>query len=79
MKDNIFLDQFFINAYGGTGNQTNVGTGTLSQIMIPLPSLEEQAKIADYLSALDDKITNTQESLEQIKSYKLAMLQKMIT
>ena len=51
----------------------------LSQLPLPLPSLEEQAKIADYLSALDDKITNTQQSLEQIKSYKLAMLQKMIT
>ena len=48
------------------------------KVTIPT-SLEEQAKIADYLSALDDKITNTQQSLEQIKSYKLAMLQKMIT
>ena len=68
--------QFACYANGST--RFGLTKETYDKIMIPLPSLEEQAKIADYLSALDDKITNTQQSLEQIKSYKLAMLQKML-
>ena len=60
--------------------QPGIYLGDLAILSITIPtSLEEQAKIADYLSALDDKITNTQQSLEQIKSYKIAMLQKMFT
>ena len=79
---NVLCSDNYI-AYSMTGTKgTKMPRGdkdVIKQFSLPLPSLEEQAKIADYLSALDDKITNTQQSLEQIKSYKLAMLQKMIT
>ena len=72
----IIKKELFRLASGSTFLEVN--KSSMQTIEIPLPSLEEQAKIADYLSALDDKITNTQQSLEQIKSYKLAMLQKML-
>ena len=76
LATDIFSDYVNITTTGSTIK--NLSLKAMRELPIPLPSLEEQAKIADYLSALDDKITNTQESLEQIKSYKLAMLQKMM-
>lgn len=48
-----------------------------SQIKIPLPSNEEQTKIANFLSAIDKKIDLTHQQIEHTKTYKKGLLQQM--
>jgi type I restriction enzyme S subunit len=45
--------------------------------IVPLPSLEEQKKIASFLSAIDEKISITQNQLDLTKQYKQGLLQQM--
>ncbi|WP_163306067.1 restriction endonuclease subunit S, partial [Enterobacter ludwigii] len=49
----------------------------LLELMIPLPSLDEQTKIANFLSLLDDKITAKNAELEKLKAWKQGLLQQM--
>jgi type I restriction enzyme S subunit len=44
---------------------------------ISLPCLKEQAKIANFLTAIDDRITNVKSQLEAAKGYKQGLLQQM--
>lgn len=44
---------------------------------VNLPCLSEQTKIADFLSVIDKKITNTKLQLEATKQYKQGLLQQM--
>ena len=41
------------------------------------PSFPEQTKIANFLTAIDDKITHTQTRLAAAKQYKQGLLQQM--
>jgi type I restriction enzyme S subunit len=45
--------------------------------IIPVPSIQEQEKIANFLSAIDEKIANVQQQLELTKQYKQGLLQQM--
>jgi type I restriction enzyme S subunit len=44
---------------------------------ISTPSLPEQTKIANFLTAIDKKITNNQTQLDAVKQYKQGLLQQM--
>lgn len=60
------------------GAQPNISTSDLESIDINIPkSIAEQQKIADFLSAIDEKINKAQEKIEETKSFKKAMLQQM--
>lgn len=48
-----------------------------SKVTIPLPCQKEQIKIANFLTAIDDKISGTQAQLEAVKQYKQGLLQQM--
>jgi type I restriction enzyme S subunit len=48
-----------------------------SRITIPLPCLKEQTKIANFLTALDDKINHNQNQLNALKRYKQGLLQQL--
>ncbi len=48
-----------------------------SLLDIPYPSIEEQTKIANFLTAIDDKITNTEQQLKQTQQWKKGLLQQM--
>ena len=49
----------------------------MSKIAIDFPSVKEQTKIANFLSALDEKITNTKSQFEAMRQYKQGLLQQM--
>lgn len=44
---------------------------------VPVPSLAEQTKIANLLSATDEKINHTQTQIQRTEQYKKGLLQKM--
>ncbi|HKK81222.1 MAG TPA: restriction endonuclease subunit S [Prolixibacteraceae bacterium] len=48
-----------------------------SNIKIPLPSNKEQTKIANFLTAIDNKINQCQQQIEATSQWKKGLLQKM--
>jgi type I restriction enzyme S subunit len=48
-----------------------------SEIKLPYPSLQEQTKIANFLSAIDKNIELVNTKIEHTKSYKKGLLQQM--
>ena len=55
----------------------HITKGGMEKLALTLPSVVEQTKIANFLTAIDDKITNTQEQLKALKQYKSGLLQQM--
>jgi type I restriction enzyme S subunit len=59
------------------GGQGNLSADIVKKINLPLPSLEEQNKIADLFSAIDDKINHCQEQIVNTEVWKKGLLQQM--
>ncbi len=62
---------------GLTSDTWNLKYPALSTIQFYIPSVDEQNRIADYFSRLDNLITLHQRKRDALKTYKKAMLQKM--
>ena len=61
-----------------TGSQANIGIDSMkNHIVVSMPPLEEQTKIADALSNLDHLITLHQRKLEKLQNIKKSCLEKM--
>ncbi|WP_177167634.1 restriction endonuclease subunit S [Nitrosomonas marina] len=54
-----------------------INLGEISHCLVSYPCITEQIKIANFLTAIDDKITQTQAQLEAVKHYKNSLLQQM--
>ena len=54
-----------------------IGLSDLKQLPIKVPCLEEQTKIANFLSAIDEKIEVVAKQIEQAKQWKKGLLQQM--
>lgn len=65
------------NILRGNANQANITLVDLFEYKIPLPCLEEQTKIADFLSAFDRKLDNQKAQLEHWQQIKKGLLQQM--
>lgn len=55
----------------------NIGVDDFFSILLSIPSKPEQEKIAGFLSAVDEKISQAQAQLEAAKRYKQGLLQQM--
>ncbi len=71
-----FKKGVIINTYL-QGGQGNLSAEIVKSIEIGLPSKPEQTKIADFLSAIDDKINYTQTQIDKTKTWKKGLLQSM--
>ena len=62
---------------GGAGRNRVLNKNDFLKIELQIPCLTEQTKIANFLTAIDDKITQAQTQLEAVKHYKKGLLQQM--
>lgn len=62
---------------GGAGRNRVLSKKEFMKMTCNLPVLKEQTKIANFLTAIDDKITATQTQLQAVKQYKHGLLQQM--
>ena len=60
------------------GGQGNLSAQIIKDLKINLPYIEEQTKIANFLSSLDTKISQNKKALEETQKFKKALLQKML-
>lgn len=59
------------------GGRAKLNAGAMKEIAFLLPCLEEQTKIANFLSAIDQKIEVVAQQIEQAKQWKKGLLQQM--
>lgn len=65
------------------GTQQNIGMRVLETILLPMPSIKEQHKIADYLdqkcSQIDSLIEIKQQKIEKLQEYKKSLIYEYVT
>lgn len=72
----VFRKEKIISTYL-QGGQGNLSASILKKISIPTPSFKEQTKIANFLTAIDQKIDNVAEQIDHAKTWKKGLLQQM--
>ena len=78
----FFLSDFFRKNLDNISSQTTIKTiqaSKLKSIKIPLPPLEEQKKIAEILSTIDNKIETETKYLDYMKKLKEKLLAALMT
>ena len=70
-----FRSYFLSQAVGSTVKSLRLLM--FQKMPVEIPCLKEQTKIANFLTAIDDKITATQIQLQAVKQYKQGLLQQM--
>ena len=61
-----------------SSSQANIGIDSMkNSITVLLPSADEQTKISEFFSELDNLITLHQRKLDEMKEYKKGLLQQM--
>ena len=86
LTDNLLFVYFYISRpqyytrvddlIGGTG-QKEISKSEFSKLKINIPCIEEQTKIADFLSKISDKIETEKKILELLEQQKKYFLQNM--
>lgn len=74
-RSELLRKQIVKLAQGST--RYNMSKVQLMKVLIQLPSLEEQKKIANFLSSLDKKIDLVSTQIEKTKAFKKGLLQQM--
>ena len=67
--------QFYKENVGGT--QKFIALGVIRKLAIDVPSLQEQEKIALFLSTINSKIENVSSQIEKTQEFKKGLLQQM--
>lgn len=72
-----WLDYMQLNRFSESSAQAGLAVNKLVKFDIQTPCLEEQTKIANFLSAIDQKIEVVAQQIEQAKQWKKGLLQQM--
>jgi type I restriction enzyme S subunit len=71
-------NQKYFKKIGQGSSQKNISTNDIKNFIIHIPpTIEEQQKIAEFLSLIDKKIELNEQKLTKLKEYKKGLLQKM--
>ena len=87
MFSNNFFMNYRLNSYQGLKSLKRYATGTTSVaaiytrdlVKVTVPNLDEQQKIASFLSAVDQKINQLQRKKELLQAYKKGMMQQLFS
>jgi len=66
-----------INKLAQGSTRYNISKNELMKTVIELPTIQEQTKIANFLSAIDEKINNTRKQIEKAEVWKKGLMQQM--
>ena len=77
LKTDLSRDQ--ITSKSGGSTRYNVGQETLFSISLPLPALPEQTKIANFLTAVDEKLQILKKKKTLLEQYKKGVMQKIFS
>ena len=69
----------YFKSFGQASSQPNLNKGIVQSIVVQIPEIEEQAAIAEVLSAADRGIELLQQDIEQEKQKKKALMQLLLT
>lgn len=61
------------------GAQQNINAGNLKKLLVPVPSISEQERIAAVLAALDGKLRSLSSRSEHCQNLKRGLMQKLLT
>jgi type I restriction enzyme S subunit len=65
----------WVQVFSMRSGQPGINAEEYKALKVLLPSVEEQNKIAEFLSAIDDKIDFLEKQLEELKAYKKGVMQ----
>ena len=68
-----------IRELSNAGSQENLSAGLIKELKLSYPQITEQQKIADFLSAVDDKITALSAQKTALTQYKQGMMQRIFS
>lgn len=64
---------------GGAGRNKTLGQGEFAELKIPLPSYQEQQKIAQILTTWDKAIIKQEELIKEKEQFKKGLMQKLLS
>lgn len=79
LKNVIDLQKDFLDSQATQNAQKNINLQVLKPLELIVPSLKEQTKIATFLSAVDEKISQLTQKHELLSQYKQGMMQKLFS
>ncbi|PFH89983.1 hypothetical protein COJ52_01040 [Bacillus cereus] len=79
VKDNKVRNKAIARMVGTTGRQRVPNEFFKEELEIELPSIQEQKKIADIFSTVDEAIEKTEDIIEQTEKVKKGLMQQLLT
>lgn len=79
LKNIIDLQKDFLDSQATQNAQKNINLQVLKPLELIVPKLEEQTKIASFLSAVDEKVSQLNQKHELLSQYKQGMMQKLFS
>lgn len=79
LKNVIDLQKDSLDSQATQNAQKNINLQVLKPLELTLPSVKEQTKIATFLSAVDEKISQLTKKHQLLSQYKQGMMQKLFS